>query len=965
MADTAGPDQEASDPVRQSRSFLPPFANAENRALDGEIKRLEQELEAVDISIEEHGGRIAVMEEQLKNVRQEITYTESRMDAERREAETEKHLRIMAEKELARMRADVARLQRERADLSDRAQSLQAAILRGGERLDAFRLAMNWNQDELEQWAAAERAKEEDSAAVEGYRRQDEGKLRELSLAVEKLTREVAAKREELDAEITETQAAQIQLDRAAEDFRRLHGERRDLIAQWDEAAAAMRRRDEAIRAASGAFAERRAALRRRRAELDAQAGFLEAEVAANRELEGRVAHYEKEVAAQREAHRAEQAKLTELNHQVELLKSTLSRAANELAGQAVSNEAAREALEAKRQRLESVQRRQAALQRRLEEGYGQLSSLEARVAELEGVRRAEDARLKGLQKEVEGLKKDQFRAGQALFALRQRERELISEISGGQGQNRNLAARLLQLDEQSTRQQEVLYDVEYALQDMERKLSRAQGHRTEDETRALRERIEQLTGTLEGVAAEHSMLVEQVKAAEVALQDSRRANEAFGKDRTRLEARASELVLESDSLGRSLKGAVAARERALVEHDVLKLQVKRLREVLALAADEVTSLEARKAALRLGLEERRAEVEVHRDALRAELKLVREDLHRVTLELRERQLKVEKLETKFEALTNKSRATDPEGGPPKSQAYYVIKAAQEREELQAAGDRLDSQITKAEREVAALEGTLSQLQATNSAFSASLRAGEDSAARAQAAALRQRLDHTHDRLGELRAEEARLEAALQDAAVAGEGAAEEERALAAAVEDLARQAAEAERGALDQREKRARAAHGLARAVRAARPQVLEHSQQAEAPPPQEQERQPQAQAAGAPLPLDRDARLAELREALRGMTNDIRALAAAHPGEGILESLEAAGLRLPPAGSRAGSRAGSSAGGSRAASRQSSLAEPSAAGSGSGGASARSRGSTRSGGSEGSDGSRRAARGARGRPD
>jgi len=41
--------------------------------------------------------------------------------------------------------------------------------------------------------------------------------------------------------------------------------------------------------------------------------------------------------------------------------------------------------------------------------------------------------------------------------------------------------------------------------------------------------------------------------------------------------------------------------------------QVKRLREVLAMSADEVTSLEARKAALKLGLEERRAEVELHR----------------------------------------------------------------------------------------------------------------------------------------------------------------------------------------------------------------------------------------------------------------------------------------------------------------------------------------------------------------
>lgn len=43
--------------------------------------------------------------------------------------------------------------------------------------------------------------------------------------------------------------------------------------------------------------------------------------------------------------------------------------------------------------------------------------------------------------------------------------------------------------------------------------MSRAQGHRTEDETRALGEKIEQLTGVLEGVNAEHAMLMEQVGA--------------------------------------------------------------------------------------------------------------------------------------------------------------------------------------------------------------------------------------------------------------------------------------------------------------------------------------------------------------------------------------------------------------------------------------------------------------------
>lgn len=115
--------------------------------------------------------------------------------------------------------------------------------------------------------------------------------------------------------QVTETQAAQIQLDRAAEDYRRLHTERQQLVAAWDAAAAAMRRRDEAIGAASAAFAERRVALRRRRGKLDAQAALLEGEAAAYRELEARIAHFEKEVVSARSAGQRRIGMLQQLHH--------------------------------------------------------------------------------------------------------------------------------------------------------------------------------------------------------------------------------------------------------------------------------------------------------------------------------------------------------------------------------------------------------------------------------------------------------------------------------------------------------------------------------------------------------------------------------------------------------------------------------------------------------------------------
>ena len=63
------------------------------------------------------------------------------------------------------------------------------------------------------------------------------------------------------------------------------------------------------------------------------------------------------------------------------------------------------------------------------------------------------------------------------------------------------------------------------------------------------------------------------------------------------------------------------------------------------------------------------------------------------------------------------------------TQAYYVIKAAQEREELQRQGDELDQQIQKSEREIRALEKTLSHLYSKNAGYKASYTPVETSSA--------------------------------------------------------------------------------------------------------------------------------------------------------------------------------------------------------------------------------------------
>ena len=75
-----------------------------------------------------------------------------------------------------------------------------------------------------------------------------------------------------------------------------------------------------------------------------------------------------------------------------------------------------------------------------------------------------------------------------------------------------------------------------------------------------------------------------------------------------------------------------------------------------------------------------------------AEYKAAEEERHKVAVQLSERRNKVNNYKIKYESLIQKNKPTDGEVETVNehSQAYYVIKAAQEREELQRKGDELN-----------------------------------------------------------------------------------------------------------------------------------------------------------------------------------------------------------------------------------------------------------------------------------
>jgi len=699
------------------------------RAVDADIKSKNERLEVVETEVKDTKDRMAVMVEHLKNVQQELVNTQQLTDAKSKEVETEEHLKQLAQREAGRLMQDISKQERKAFELQDRLNLTQNHIFRGNEKMDAFKLQMNWNQEEIEQWALAAKQKEEDKLAVEKYKRADDIKIKETNLYLEKLTKEVALKETTLENEVTETQTSQIELDKTAIDFKALHAERQGLVQHWEETLEQMKRRDQAIQDTGEALVAKKSDVAELERQLAEKKAFLKEQEQENEAVERQTLDAERIVQKYRAVLQNETQSKQELQDELEVVRSTLSKVASELQMKRVQVQNAKDALEQKKERLELARRKQADTKKRLENEVLATNDLEKSAHQIEELNREQEKALKVTEKELTALKQDMFKQSQELFNLRKEEANLIAEISGAQSADRNLRDKIRQLDNESQKQQEHIYNADFQLQQMERKVARAQGEYRADEKEALNAKVDQLEKLLSTTEQEERMLKKQLKKVNDDYRAAKRQVDDLNHEKSSLDDKTHELQLENEVVARTLKTCVKQKEEAIVQHDLLRLEVKKLKDRLNDRADEVHSLENRKFQLQKTMEERSLEINSQKELLRADLKMAQEELHAVVMELRDREMKASTLQKKYDLLVDKMSSELGGEDDRKSPAYYVVLRAQEREELQKQGDQLDAKIQKAEREIRALENTLTKLNAKNDKLRGSFHTAESASA--------------------------------------------------------------------------------------------------------------------------------------------------------------------------------------------------------------------------------------------
>lgn len=83
-----------------------------------------------------------------------------------------------------------------------------------------------------------------------------------------------------------------------------------------------------------------------------------------------------------------------------------------------------------------------------------------------------------------------QFKKTQEVYVCKQGETVLKAELQGGHVAARNLSSKQHKLDEETLKQQEILYTQDFQLQQQERKMGWLQGDRSDEEQSALNDKM-------------------------------------------------------------------------------------------------------------------------------------------------------------------------------------------------------------------------------------------------------------------------------------------------------------------------------------------------------------------------------------------------------------------------------------------------------------------------------------------
>ncbi|KAL8450685.1 hypothetical protein Emed_002323 [Eimeria media] len=733
------------------------------------------------------------MRQHLQQLRAEAAHLEALSSAKASHINSDRHMQGVAIRQISKLKGETRQQQEQQQELQNRLTGLQLDIARGQEQIDCFKLRMKWSEEELAQWRSAALQKEEDLKVVSEFKRRDDARAAELIAQTQRASFEVAEARRRLREEETAARAARAELQRSIEQFSEQQKDRALLISQGETAVQEIWRVDSRIDRLTKTFENMQQAVRQQLEKFASAQGFAKREEVQNKALRGEITSAEQQLGASRELVFGANAAVSQLADQVAGLRGQLSAAASRCKAAKRQLAELHENLADQQQRLECLRKKKVLAEKRLEREKKNVRSVSEAGEASEAFHTQAAARLQQLQQQVKASRDSLFGVLQSLT-----EEKATLKLKRGRLSSSKNALKNLQLQQQEaerSRQQELLYSIDFQCQAMQRRLTLASGYKTAAETKTLQKNIRELQAESASQQEEQSALSAQVKQLDSELRKAQRSLNQIDAEESRCATSVEEIRLACISLDKELHFALQEKEELVLAESLRKLEVNKLHEELEACADASLEAENRKLQQHLRAQEVLGAVDSELDAAKGQLRAAEEERHKLAKEASERRAKLVGLESRYENLLQKFLLTDvstSSAKPPSEpqlldsksfggevysnsdiedpfqpaltyhckvaverlESLEITLAPQEREELQRLGAALHRRLQSASAEVEGLEATVRDVAE-----------GERERLQSQSCLLEDKLTRTLQQLEKAHAdiEERRTRTAVQD----------------------------------------------------------------------------------------------------------------------------------------------------------------------------------------------------------
>uniref|UniRef100_A0A8C6SRV7 Coiled-coil domain-containing protein 39 n=1 Tax=Neogobius melanostomus TaxID=47308 RepID=A0A8C6SRV7_9GOBI len=699
--------------------FAIPDSNVQNRVLIEELINTEKQRLQLEQKLEHNKNKKQLNTEDLKNLKQTLESTEALYRTMVKEEETEKHLTALAEREAGLLAKETLKMNNELKLMGERSNTMENHVFKTKQRLNEFQNQMNWDQQTMDAFLEESLRKDEDTMAIIKYAQQDEQRIKSLTLAIEKKTAEANEKRKAQDKELTETLLTQIALDKTTVNLHQIHQETQQLIQQWEFTVKQMKQRDNEMQQCALKLSEMHQQVGEKKSTITEKKVLLDSLLNNNKETERNVMAAKDQGIKLRQELTEHENNCNRLKDELSTCKNTLERTTSDMDAATSHISSLKKEIGDKSKKLKTVKAYNVALEEKLKMVTATALSEEERASQMEQFLQEEEQEMKELEVQLRDHREQLFRHKQQLQSLRGQEKNALAQISRGKCTMVTLENEQRKVEKDLLSQQMNMNQQDAEINSLTIKLERLQGSVNTEEKKILDMKIARLTGILEEKKKEAGLQSSMLKKVEEDICSFKKKLEKSEGQRRNLEDKVEELELQCNTNEKELKLLRSQKQDIMVEHNILKMEVKRKRDLLYNKTDSVLSLEKQRLEFQRGMKEREEEIRIYKELQSQELKVIEQERFKLSVELNEKLSKIDLMKKRFDVLT--ISMAGPEGEEQRSQAYYITKAAQEKEELRRKGNSLDAKIQKVELENRALENTILMFDNSNLLFRESL----------------------------------------------------------------------------------------------------------------------------------------------------------------------------------------------------------------------------------------------------